>query len=60
MNLSKHGHHHERTQERSNRPDLTRLHHTPLFWVAPILMLVSITVYVMSDDLAEPGRTGHG
>jgi hypothetical protein len=29
-----------------------RLHHTRLFWVGLFMMLLAITIYVLSDDLA--------
>lgn len=29
-----------------------RIHHSPLFWLALVLMLSAIAIYVMSDDLA--------
>ena len=51
MNVNKHARHHE-----GAGPAWRRVHHTRLFWVGLFLMLVAITVYVMSDDLAWQPR----
>ena len=29
-----------------------RIHHSPMFWVAVVLFLAAITIYVLSDDLS--------
>jgi hypothetical protein len=28
------------------------VHHSPMFWVAVVLFLAAITIYVLSDDLS--------
>lgn len=33
-------------------PYWKRIHHSPLFWLALVLMLTAIAIYVMSDDLS--------
>ena len=49
-----HDHHHGSTPPR-NRP----IHHSPMFWVAVILMLAAMVWYVASGDLAfGPGGKG--
>jgi len=35
-----------------HHPYWRRAHHDWRFWVALVLMLVAITIYVLSDDLA--------
>ena len=54
MNVNKHARHHGGAGKA--RLDWRRAHHTRLFWVGLFLMLVAITVYVMSDDLAWQPR----
>ena len=48
-----HGHHHNhQTHPKTNRA----IHHSPLFWLAVIAMLVGMFVYVLSDDESlQPG-----
>jgi hypothetical protein len=50
MSVNKHSHHHGGAPE----PSLNwrRLHHSRLFWVGLFMMLLAITIYVLSDDLA--------
>ncbi len=51
-NHDHHGHHNHQTHPKQNRP----IHHKWWFWVAVILMLGSMFVYVMSDDESlQPG-----
>jgi hypothetical protein len=54
MNVNKHARHHGGAEPA--RLNWRRVHHTRLFWVDLFLMLVAITVYVMSDDLAWQPR----
>jgi hypothetical protein len=49
--LSKNHHHHE-AKPSAGRPDLKRIHHSPVFWVGACLFLLAIAVYVLSDDLS--------
>jgi hypothetical protein len=51
MSVHKHARHHGGAQEPA-RPSWRRLHHSRLFWVGLFLMLLAITIYVLSDDLA--------
>lgn len=51
MSVNKHTRHHDRAPEPA-RPDWRRLHHSRLFWVGLFMMLLAITIYVLSDDLA--------
>ncbi|TPV99821.1 MAG: hypothetical protein USCAAHI_00738 [Beijerinckiaceae bacterium] len=51
MSVHKHARHHGGAQE-SARPNWRRLHQSRLFWVGLFLMLLAITIYVLSDDLA--------
>jgi hypothetical protein len=41
--------HHGRAQKAGGR---RRIHHSPIFWVAVVLFLAAITIYVLSDDLS--------
>jgi hypothetical protein len=52
MSVNKHGHHHGGAEGEPARPDWRRLHHSRLFWVGLFMMLLAITIYVWSDDLA--------
>jgi len=41
----------------AHRPAWKRLHHSPFFWVAAFFILLAMTVYVTTNDLAFwPGR----
>ena len=41
----------------AHRPYWKRLHHSPFFWVAAFCILVAMSVYVMTNNLAFwPGR----
>jgi hypothetical protein len=56
MNELKHGHvpHDERehsAHEHDRRPYCKRAHRSVGFWVAVLLMLAAMVIYVMSDDL---------
>ncbi|MGH6830343.1 MAG: hypothetical protein ACREDG_04240 [Methylocella sp.] len=55
MNMNKHPRHHRGAQEPA-RQNWRRLHHTRLFWIGLFLMLLAITIYVLSDDLAWQPR----
>ncbi len=55
MNANKHGRHRGGAQEPA-RLNWRRLHHTRLFWVGLFMMLLAITIYVLSDDLAWQPR----
>jgi hypothetical protein len=49
------GHEHHHNESPGKRP----VHHSPIFWVAVVLMLAAIGWYVMSFDLAlGPGGKG--
>jgi hypothetical protein len=50
-NLTKKHHHHE-PKSPVFRPDLRRIHHSPMFWLAAFLFLLAIAIYVLSDDLS--------
>jgi hypothetical protein len=50
--MNKRVHHHGRAEEASARLNWRRLHHTRMFWVGLFLMLLAVTIYVLSDDLA--------
>ena len=53
---------HDREQEAAphasgnppHRPYWQRAHRDPFFWVAVILMLVAMTIYVTSENLSQP------
>ena len=42
------------------RPAWQRLHRSPLFWVAAFFILLAMTIYVMTDNLAlrPDGKAG--
>jgi hypothetical protein len=44
-------HDHERHEAHSHRPRWKRVHHSWIFWVAVILMLLAMITYVMTGDL---------
>ena len=52
MTGNKHPRHHGGGERVPGRPDWRRLHHSRLFWVGLFMMLLAITLYVWSDDLA--------
>jgi hypothetical protein len=52
MSVHKHTGHHGGDERRSGRQEWRRLHHSRLFWVGLFMMLLAITIYVASDDLA--------
>jgi hypothetical protein len=52
MSNNKHPRHHGGAEGQTGRPDWRQLHHSRLFWVGLIMMLLAITIYVASDDLA--------
>ena len=53
MNEARHGHHsHGGHGHDGDRPYWTRAHRDWRFWVAAILMLMAMSVYVLSEDLA--------
>ncbi len=56
MTGNKHARHHGGAQGEPSSPDWRRLHHSRLFWVGLILMLLAISIYVLSDDLAWQPR----
>jgi hypothetical protein len=42
----------------ASRPRWKRIHHSPFFWIAAVFILLAMTVYVVTDNLAfRPGRT---
>jgi hypothetical protein len=62
MNEINHNHHHHPEADSDNvqhdrRPYWKHVHHDWRFWVAVLLMLAAMVIYVMSDDLRwRPGR----
>jgi uncharacterized iron-regulated membrane protein len=50
--MNNHPRHHGGAEDPSVRRDWRRLHHSRLFWVGLFMMLLAITIYVLSDDLA--------
>jgi len=44
--------HHGGAEDLPVRRNWRRLHHSRLFWVGLFIMLLAITIYVLSDDLA--------
>ena len=58
MNRIKHGHRGHGSPDNDSihhgfqRPYWKHAHHDWRLWVAVVLMLVAVTIYVMSDDLA--------
>ena len=50
-NLTKNHHRHE-PKSLVPRPDLRRIHHSPVFWLGALLFLLAIAIYVLSDDLS--------
>jgi hypothetical protein len=52
MSVNKHARHHGGAEGEPSRVNWRRLPHSRLFWVGLFLMLLAITIYVMSDDLA--------
>jgi hypothetical protein len=43
----------------ARRRDWKHIHHSPLFWVAFVLFLVAIAVYVLTEDLSWRPRIHH-
>jgi hypothetical protein len=52
MTGNKHARQHGGAEAERVRPDWRRLHHSRLFWAGLFMMLLAITIYVLSDDLA--------
>ena len=50
--MNNHPRHHGGAEDPPVRRDWRRLHHSRLFWVGLFMMLLAITIYVLSDDLA--------
>jgi hypothetical protein len=45
--------HHGRTRKpAAQRRNWKHVHHSPMFWIAVVLFLAAITIYVLSDDLS--------
>ena len=41
----------------ASRPRWKRMHHSPFFWIAAAFILLAMTVYVVTDNLAfRPGQ----
>jgi hypothetical protein len=63
LNKTKHGHHHpaepdeESVHHGFHRPYWKHAHYDWRLWVAVSLMLVAVSIYVMSDDLAWRPRS---
>lgn len=49
---NRHARHPGAARQEPARPNWRRLHHSKLFWAGLFLMLLAITIYVLSDDLA--------
>ncbi|MCI0600381.1 MAG: hypothetical protein L0Y50_10275 [Beijerinckiaceae bacterium] len=58
MNAKRHARHDAGARDEPARPSRRQLHHTRSFWVALVLMLLAITIYVLSGDLAWQPRIG--
>jgi hypothetical protein len=47
------GNHHGGTHKPAvPRRNWKHVHHSPMFWIAVVLFLAAITIYVLSDDLS--------
>jgi hypothetical protein len=46
------GHHHGGAPKPAPRRKWKHVHHSPIFWIAVVLFLAAITIYVLSDDLS--------
>jgi hypothetical protein len=47
------GHHHGGAPKpAAPRRKWKHVHHSPMFWIAVVLFLAAITIYVLSDDLS--------
>jgi hypothetical protein len=46
------GHHDDNSVYRGNRPYWQRAHKDPIFWIAFVLMVAAITMFVLSDNLS--------
>ena len=44
------------TSQKSNRPYWKRMHHDRRFWIALLLTLAAMIIYVVSEDFAWPPR----
>jgi len=51
--------HHGGAPKPVRRRDWRRIHHSPLFWVAVLLCLAAIMIYVLSNDLSWRPRLHH-
>jgi hypothetical protein len=49
VNENNHHHHGGRGKPAGRRRPV---HHSPMFWIAVVLFLAAITIYVLSDDLS--------
>lgn len=54
-----HDHEHTAHEHHGNEPRKRPIHHSPVFWVAIVLMLAAMSWYVLSFDLAL-GPKGQG
>jgi hypothetical protein len=55
--VNKHSHHESSHHGATQKPAVPRrnwkhVHHSPIFWIAVVLFLAAITIYVLSDDLS--------
>ena len=50
--MNKDNHHGRAGKPAVQRRNWKHVHHSPMFWVAVVLFLAAITIYVLSDDLS--------
>jgi hypothetical protein len=50
--VAKDHHHGETHKPAAPRRNWKHVHHSPMFWIAVVLFLAAITIYVLSDDLS--------
>ena len=50
--MNKKNHHGVTPKPVVRRGSWKHVHHSPMFWIAVVLFLAAITIYVMSDDLS--------
>ncbi|HTG23521.1 MAG TPA: hypothetical protein VK681_26045 [Reyranella sp.] len=50
--MNKDSHHGAMRKPAVQRRNWKHVHHSPIFWVAVVLFLAAITIYVLSDDLS--------
>jgi len=48
--MSKTNSHRERLKTAFNNANLSRIHHSPIFWVGVLLFGIAMAIYVLSDN----------